>query len=86
VRTFVKGGAVKDGEYLGKAIRWYYAQGMEGEIVYAKSGNKVPRSDGAKPLMVLPEAFPNDVDFGWYIREAEEMLNEIGGVGRYEHS
>lgn len=83
VRT-VKGGAVKDGEYLGKAIRWYYAQGMEGEIVYAKSGNKVPRSDGAKPLMVLPDEFPCDVDHEWYIKEAQDMLNEIGYYGHVE--
>ena len=31
----------------------------------AKSGNKVPRSDGARPCMDLPTAFPDDVDFDW---------------------
>lgn len=77
VRT-VRGGAVKNGEYLGKAIRWYYAAGEEGEIVYAISGNKVPRSEGAKPLMQLPEAFPGDVDYEWYEREASKILVEIG--------
>ena len=77
VRT-VKGGAVKDGVYLGKAIRWYYGQGQTGEIVYAKSGNMVARSTGAVPLMDLPEAFPADVDFDWYIAEAEKILVEVG--------
>ena len=77
VRT-VKGGAVKDGVYLGKAIRWYYGQGQTGEIVYAKSGNMVARSTGAVPLMDLPETFPADVDFEWYIREAEKILVEVG--------
>lgn len=77
VRT-VRGGAVKDGEYLGKAIRWYYATGVEGEIVYAKSGNKVPRSEGAKPLMQLPDEFPDDIDYAWYEREAAKYLVEIG--------
>lgn len=83
VRT-VKGGAVKlwgDNniiDFLGKAIRWYYATGVEGTIVYAKSGNKVPKSDGAKPLMDLPSEFPNDVDFEWYIEEAVKMLNATG--------
>lgn len=77
VRT-VTGGAVKDGEFLGKSIRWYYAQGVEGEIVVAKSGNKVPRSEGAKPLLELPAAFPADVDYDWYEREAERMLYDIG--------
>lgn len=82
VRT-VKGGAVKvweDGriEYLGKAIRWYYAKGETGNLIYAKSGNKVPRSDGAKPLMDLEIPFPNDIDYDWYIREAEKILHQIG--------
>lgn len=74
----VKGGAVKEGEYLGVSIRWYYATGMTGEIVYASSGNKVPKSDGAKPCMDLPTSFPDDVDFDWYIKECEKILCAIG--------
>jgi hypothetical protein len=74
----VSGGAVKDGEFLGKSIRWYYAKGVEGEIIYAKNGNKVPKSDGAKPLMQLPDVFPDDVDYNWYIRETEKMLSTLG--------
>lgn len=77
VRT-VKGGAYKDGVFLGKAIRWYYAKGVEGNIVYALKGNKVPRSDGAKPLMDLPTQFPEDVDFDWYIKETDKILKAIG--------
>jgi hypothetical protein len=79
VRT-VKGGAVKDGEYLGKAIRWYYAENETGEIIYAKSGNKVARSDGAKPLMDLPSELPTDINYDWYVIEAEKILKEIGYV------
>jgi len=74
----VKGGAVKDGEYLGKAIRWYYAVGVTGEIIYALNGNKVPRTDNAKPIMILPDEFPGDVDFEWYEQEAYKILQEIG--------
>lgn len=77
VRT-VKGGAVKNGEYLGKAIRWYYAVGEEGHIVYAKSGNMVPRSIGAKPCMELPVEFPLDVNYEWYEVEANKILKQIG--------
>ncbi len=77
VRT-VSGGAVKDGVFLGKSIRWYYAAGEQGEIVYAKNGNKVPRSEGAKPVMDIPAEFPQDVDYEWYEREAERMLYDIG--------
>lgn len=84
VRT-VRGGAVKvynedHTEYLGKSIRWYYATGEEGEIVYASSGNKVPRSDGAHPLMDLPDTFPDNVDKEWYISEADKILGHIGYV------
>lgn len=64
--------------YLGKAIRWYYAKNQTGEIVYATSGNTVPKSAGAKPCMDLPEEFPTDIDFDWYIAEAERNLVQIG--------
>jgi hypothetical protein len=74
----VKGGAVKDGEYLGKAIRWYYSSKAEGEIVYALSGNKVPKSDGAKPLMDLPDQLPNDIDFERYEKDTFKMLKDCG--------
>jgi hypothetical protein len=78
----VKGGAVKvqgdDVLYLGKSIRWYYAQGETGELVYADSGNKVPRSEGAKPCMQLPDVLPDDIDFDWYIKEADTMLCALG--------
>jgi len=82
VRT-VKGGAVKlydpnePGVFLGKAIRWYYGKDVPGEIVYASSGNKVPKSDGAQPLMDLPDEFPSDVDYDWYEKEALKILKKI---------
>lgn len=77
----VTGGAVKDGVYLGKTIRWYYStERKEGEniIVVAKSGNKVPRSEGARPLMVLSATLPDDIDYNWYEEEARRILTEIG--------
>lgn len=74
----VKGGAVKDGVYIGKVVRWYYKEGELGTINYKESGNKVSLSDGAWPLMVLPDEFPKDVDKSWYIRKAYNILEEIG--------
>ena len=67
-------------DYVGKTVRWYYAKDVPGELVYATSGNKVPRSDGAKPLMVLPDVFPEDVDFEWYEREALRILVDVGAA------
>lgn len=77
VRT-VKGGAEKNGVFIGKVIRWYYAKDTDGQIKYILSGNAVPKSEGAKPLMDLPPAFPADVDFDWYVRQAEDTLEKIG--------
>jgi hypothetical protein len=82
----VRGGGVKlwgeerPPEYLGKTVRWYYGQDVPGEIVYATSGNKVPRSEGAIPCMDLPRHIPNDLDYDWYIAKAETMLCNIGAA------
>ncbi len=67
-------------EYLGKSIRWYYGKNVPGELVYATSGNKVPRSDGAMPCMVLPDTFPDDVDLDWYINESVKILQQIAAI------
>jgi len=75
----VDGGAVKlpETEYIGKVVRWYYAKDEVGEFVYARSGNKVPRSDGAKPIMDFDE-FPKDIDYDWYVNEAKSILSDLG--------
>lgn len=74
----VKGGAVKNGEQLGKVIRWAYRIGEMGTINYATNGNRVPKSEGAWPLMTLPDEFPDWIDHAWYSREAYAMLGELG--------
>jgi hypothetical protein len=74
----VKGGGEKDGVYLGKVVRWYYPKGEAGYIAYVGSGNKVGKTDGARPLMDLPQAFPSDINYDWYIAEAIEMLYDCG--------
>jgi len=66
------------GQYLGTIIRWYYGTNAEGEIIAAKTGNKVPRSEGAQPLMDLPDEFPTDIDYQWYITETYNILANIG--------
>lgn len=76
VRT-VQGGALKDGEYLGKAIRWYYSVETDTPIVYSTTGNKVPMSEGAKPVMTWPDTFPDDIDYDRYIREAMSILTDL---------
>lgn len=74
----VRGGGEKNGKYLGKVVRWYYPKNEAGYIAYAGSGNKVGKTDGAKPLMELPSEFPTDIDYEKYINEAIEMLHDCG--------
>jgi hypothetical protein len=77
VRT-VKGGAQKNGQFLGKVVRWYYKKKETGAIHYCLSGNQVANSEGAWPLMVLPDKVPSDIDFNYYVNRCEEMLYDIG--------
>lgn len=76
----VTGGAVKGDTYLGKAVRWYYAKGETGSINYKKNGNKVAMTDGAKPLMELPNSVPVDVDREWYVTKARSILKDLGVI------
>ena len=79
----VKGGAHKDGEYLGKVVRWAYYKGVHGTINYVSSGNKVAETDGAWPLQDLPESFPEDrIDYDKYISLTKEILYDIGYLKR----
>ena len=79
----VTGGGMWRAEYLGKAVRFYYSTevGADECITYAKNSNKVPRSDGAKPLMELTGEVPGDVDYGRYIEMAHEALKDMGVMG-----
>jgi hypothetical protein len=59
-------------------VRWYYGTNSTDHIEYVSNNNKVPKSDGAVPLMDLPAEFPGDVDHQRYIDEAYDMLKELG--------
>jgi hypothetical protein len=65
-------------EYLGKVIRWYYGTRSPGPILYASNGNLVGGSYGAMPCMTLPDQFPDDVDYAWYVSKAEAILRDLG--------
>lgn len=66
-------------QYLGKTVRWYYARGSAGCIVTPKGG-LVGRTEGCRPLMELTRVMPPDVDHDWYIREARDILIDMGAI------
>lgn len=76
----VSGGAEWDGVPLGRAVRFYKSSAIPSDkcISYATNSNKVPKSDGARPLMDLPDIFPDDIDYAWYLSEAEKLLCDVG--------
>lgn len=77
----VQGGAVWCGDYLGKAVRFYYSDQVAADVSihYAKNNNnRVPLSNGARPLMTVPDIIPGDLDYHRYIDAAEKLLSEVG--------
>jgi len=74
----VKGGAEQDKKYLGKVVRWVYSK-KGATINYVKNGNKVPKSDGSKPVMTIDDTLNwSDIDRQRYIDEAYEILQSVG--------
>ncbi len=65
-------------EYLGKVVRWYYGTNSPGHIESATTGNTVGMSYGAQPCMTLPDEFPDDVDYDWYIKKSNQLLLDLG--------
>ena len=74
----VKGGAVKDDQAIGKSIRWYHSTSTMTAIHYQTNNNKVPKSDGAKPVMDYPDTLPTDIDYQFYIQEAKNIIKSTG--------
>ena len=74
----VQGGAIKDNLPIGKSIRWYHSTSTMTAIHYAKNNNKVPKSDGAKPVMDYPDTLPTDIDYQFYIQEAKNIIKSCG--------
>ena len=73
----VTGGAIKNGKYLGKVVRWYMQQGEFGIIEYLKNGNKVPNSEGGFPVMNY-DGLPSDINYQWYHERCLGILKDLG--------
>jgi hypothetical protein len=89
VRKFLRvrranGGCKWGDQYLGRVARWYRVVGGSTHIEYVTNGNKVGGSDGSMPLMELTGEFPTDIDYGFYLQEATDLLRELGAVQKLD--
>lgn len=66
------------GDPFGRVCRWYISSETTPPICYVKSGNKVPQSDNGRVCMTLPDELPSDIDFDWYVTEANSILTNLG--------
>lgn len=86
VRNFVtiikvEGGSTWRDAYLGKVVRYYWS--TQGEpIRYVSNKKKVAKTDGASPLMELPDTLPDDIDYNRYVLEATNLAYDIGVLVR----
>jgi hypothetical protein len=71
----VAGGAMKDGVYVGKAVRFYHAKGETGAITDKKTGTTVSMTEGTKPIMDISSGFPKDIDYDWYEHECSLLFS-----------
>lgn len=90
IREFVTvikadGGATWREGYLGKVVRYYWSTAGDPIIkvkAHPTTGNrpKVPKTDGCRPIMTLPDDYsvPADLDYRRYIEEAQSILANIG--------
>lgn len=67
-----------DPTYLGRTVRWYYSTDRSLTINYANNGNLVPKSEGGRECMTLPDRIPDDIDISRYIEETRTMLVSAG--------
>jgi hypothetical protein len=72
--------AFSGGVPFGRVARWYMTTQSMPPISYIGSGNKVPKTEGARVCMTLPDTLPTDLDIDWYVGEAHQILSDIGVV------
>jgi hypothetical protein len=82
VRQAKAPGAAYCGQYLGKVVRWIYTKNNNNYIQYVASGNKVANSDGAYPVMDLPNEIPENLDYDRYVELTNSILYDIGYLSR----
>lgn len=82
VKNVASPGAHKNGNYLGKVVRWVYSTKVTGTINYINNGNRVPDTEGAWPLMDLE--WIDHLNYQYYIDRTIEMLYDMSYLKRIE--
>ncbi len=78
--TRVAAGATWRGHKLGRALRYYWS--TDGDPIFAGGARKVANTDGARPMMELPDRLPEDVDYGRYVSEAIDLAVDLAILDR----
>jgi len=68
------------GTPFGRVARWYMTTESLPSISYVSSGNQVPKTEGAKICMTLPDKLPKDLDLNWYVEETHRILSDLGAL------
>jgi hypothetical protein len=63
---------------FGRVARWYMTKDKLPPLTYVGSGNQVPKTEGARVCMTLPDKLPKDLDLNWYINETYQILSALG--------
>lgn len=66
------------GTPFGRVARWYMTKDSLPPLSYIESGNKVPKTEGARICMTLPKKLPPDLDKAWYVKEAYAIMQDLG--------
>lgn len=67
---------------FGRVARWYMTTLDLPPLTYLSSGNQVPKTEGARICMTLPDTLPKDLNKQWYIDETYAILESIGVKAR----
>lgn len=76
------GGATWREGYLGKVVRFIWS--TDGDPIIKVKANdkgtnpKVPKTDGCRPIMTLPDELPDDIDYDRYVAETKQILIDVG--------
>jgi hypothetical protein len=57
-------------------------KGEVGALHTVSTNSKIADSDGARPFQDLPDEFPSDINYDWYINRCNEILYDIGYLSK----